>query len=138
MSLIRINRNPSRRQLATFGACWLLFFGCFGVASLRRSDSFKMAAILWAAAIVVPLVGWAFPKFLRLIYLGMIYLTLPIGFVLSYLILGVVYYGVLTPIGLLMRLLGHDPLNRRFDADAESYWVVRKPSVDTKRYFRQF
>jgi hypothetical protein len=138
MSLIRINRNPSRRQLLGFGVCWLLFFGCLGAAAMRRSASLNVAAILWAAALVVPLIGWAFPKFMRLVYLGMAYLAFPIGFAVSHVILGIVYYAVLTPIGLVMRLFGYDPLKRPFDARAESYWVARKPSADPKRYFRQF
>lgn len=138
MSLMRINHNPSRRQLAIFGVCWLLFFGCIGIASLRRGDSWTTAAIVWAIAAIVPVVGWPLPKFMRLVYVGMAYLAFPIGFIVSHLILGVVYYFVVTPTGLLMRLFGHDPLHRRFDANSESYWVPRETPTDMKRYFRQF
>ena len=138
MSLMRINRNPSRRQLATFGACWLLFFGCIGIAMLRRGDSWTTAATVGAIAVVVPVIGWVLPRFMRLVYVGMAYLTFPIGFVVSHLILGVVYYFVVAPTGLLMRLFGHDPLHRRFDANAKSYWVPRETPPDMKRYFRQF
>ena len=42
---------------------------------------------------------------MRWIYLGMAYAALPIGFVVSYLMMVVVYYLVLTPIGVAMRML---------------------------------
>ena len=45
----------------------------------------------------------------------------PIGWVVSHLLLGVVYFLVLTPIGLTLRALGRDPLERRFDQSASSY-----------------
>ena len=101
MSLMRINHHPTRRQLATFGACWLLFFGCIGIAMLRRGDSWTTAVMVGAIAVVVPAIGWVLPRFMRLVYVGMAYLTFPIGFVVSHLILGVVYYFVVVPTGLL-------------------------------------
>jgi hypothetical protein len=50
----------------------------------------------------------------------------------------VVFYGVLTPIGLLMRLFGRDPLNRTFDRSATSYWIEHDPGSDLDRYFQQY
>ena len=81
----------------------------------------------------------AFWAFMRMVFLGMSYLAWPIGFVVSHIILAAVYYLVLTPVGLVMRLVGYDPMKRRFDRDGSSYWIARDPSgVDSKRYFRQF
>ena len=48
------------------------------------------------------------------------------------------YDGVLTPIGLVMRWSGRDPMRRRFEREAKSYWVVRKRDEEPSRYFRQF
>jgi len=58
--------------------------------------------------------------------------------VVSFVILAAIYYAVLTPIGLLMRLVGYDPMCRRRDANAASYWTSREPVDDVRRYFRQF
>lgn len=41
--------------------------------------------------------------------------------------LGVLFFLVVTPTGLLMRLLGKDPLRLRFDPAADSYWIKRDP-----------
>lgn len=138
MSLIRVHPDPSRRQLAVFAAAWAVFFAAAGTGILARGGSAALAGVVWATAAALPAIGWLSPRLLRMAYLGTAWLAFPIGFVVSYLILAAVYYLVLTPTGLLMRALGHDPLGRRFDAGAESYWTPRKAEGSLKRYFRQF
>jgi hypothetical protein len=52
-------------------------------------------------------------------------------------ILGVVFYGVVTPIGLVMRMFGHDPMRRRLERTGESYRVrsVARPATHMMRQF---
>lgn len=50
-----------------------------------------------------------------------------LGKVVSPIALGILFYGILTPIGVLMRLAGKDPLRLKFDPDADSYWISRDP-----------
>ena len=139
MAIIQINRDPSKRQLNQFGFVWLGFLTLFGVMAWWKFGRPDVAKGLWVAAVAVPVVGWLVPAFMRLVFLGMSYLAWPIGFVVSHVILGLVYYLVLTPVGLVMRLVGYDPMRRRFDREAASYWIARDPSgVDPRRYFRQF
>jgi hypothetical protein len=52
--------------------------------------------------------------------------------------MGVVYYLVITPTGLLMRLFGRDPLSRKFRRGAGSYWIRRQDDDSLDRYFRQY
>lgn len=47
--------------------------------------------------------------------------------VVSPIILGLIFFACITPIGFLMRLFGQDPLRRRFEPAAESYWLRREP-----------
>ncbi len=139
MSVVEINTDPTRRQLNQFGFIWMGFIAFFGVIALYKLHNPSLARGLWIAAVVVPVVGWIFPRFMRWVFLGMSYLAFPIGFVVSHVVLAVVYYLVLTPIGLLTRLFGYDSMKRRFDPQAESYWVERSTAAaDSKRYFRQF
>ena len=133
-----VNRNPSRRTLNQFGGIWILFFGLVGTLVLRKTGNVTRAIEIWAGASAIAGVGFLFHPFLRLLFVGLSYLTYPIGWVLSHLILAGVYYLVLTPIALAMRLLGHDPIPRKLDRTAETYWVPRKGETDTSRYFRQF
>jgi hypothetical protein len=139
MSVVQINKNPTHRELNQFGFIWLGFLALFGVIAYFKFSSPLAARWLWVAAAVVPIVGWLVPAVMRLVFLGMSYLAWPIGFVVSHVVLAVVYYLVLTPIGLLTRLFGYDSMKKDFDPEVESYWVDRSPeAVDPKRYFRQF
>jgi hypothetical protein len=137
MSLIRIEHNPTRRQLNAFGLIWLVFFGVLGGVVASRGGSTVAAGGWWVAAVVVPAIGWLAPRFMRIVYLGMAYAAYPLGFAISHVLLAAVYYLVLTPTAMVMRVLGYDPMSRRFDPSAESYWVPREAEKDVTRYFRQ-
>ena len=56
----------------------------------------------------------------------------------THLLLGIVFYFVMTPIGLFMRLLGKDPMTRKIDPKAKSYWIEKKPREDANHYEKQF
>jgi hypothetical protein len=63
-------------------------------------------------------------------------LCFPIGWTISHVLMAD-YYLVVTPIGLIMRALKRDPMQRAFDRQAEA--VDRPPKDEnTGRYFRQF
>jgi hypothetical protein len=136
MSLIRIDHNPSRRQLAVFGVLWAVFFGAFALAAFHRGAT-PWAVAFGAVALAVPALGAVVPGSLRWVYLASAYLTLPIGWIVSHVVLASVYYIVLTPIGLAMRLFGYDPMGRGFDRSSPTYWVPRKEPDRVDRYFRQ-
>jgi hypothetical protein len=136
MSLIRINREPSGRQLAGFGLAWLAFLGLAGARAWSRGHP-AAAETAWILAAVVPLAGLARPRFLRQVYVGLSHATYPVGIVLSHILLALVYYLVLTPLGFTMRLFRPDPLCRRFDPDAPSYWTARDETKPPESYFNQ-
>ena len=136
MSVVEINTDPTRRQLNQFGFIWMGFIAFFGVIGLYKFHNPSLARGLWVAAVVVPIAGWIFPRFMRWVFLGMSYLAFPIGFVVSHVVLAVVYYLVLTPIGLLTRLVGYDSLpdDEKFLLEVARLfrcsWVTVAASVD--------
>ena len=136
--MIHIEKNPSRRQLTVFAVSWLVFF-CFiaGVAWWKTGVSAK-AVSLGAIGTLIPAIGLFWRGFLRIAYLAAAYATFPIGLVVSSFILVVIYYLLLTPVGLVLRLSGYDPMRRRFDCTAKTYWSPRKPEQNSDRYFQQF
>ena len=54
-------------------------------------------------------------------------LGLTLGRIITPIIMGLIFFGVVTPIAVLARVRGADPLRRRFDPAAQSYWIVREP-----------
>ena len=64
--------------------------------------------------------------------------TFPIGWVISHLLLGLIYYGMFTPLALFFRLVGRDALKLKIDRNAASYWIETPTNPDPANYFRQF
>jgi hypothetical protein len=53
-------------------------------------------------------------------------------------LLGLLYYGMFTPLALFFRLIGRDPLRRKIDRQAASYWEKFENTPTPASYFRQF
>ena len=137
--MIQINKNPSKRELRIFAALVFPAFWTLVAAILTfRFDQPRIAVPVLVVALVISIAGFASPRFMRLVYLGMVYATYPIGFVISHILLAVVYFVVITLTGVLMRLLGRDPMNRDFDPSVATYWIDKEPDSDADRYFRQY
>jgi hypothetical protein len=81
---------------------------------------------------------WLLPQIARPVYVVWYFLACCSGIVVSNTLLAAFYYLVLTPTGLIMRLLGRDPMARRFDPRLPSYWVETEKPIAPERYFRQF
>jgi hypothetical protein len=139
MSLIEINRYPKRNELRNFAMIALI--ASVIVASLLyllKGVRIQWAVIIFAAGFGIFLSSLVSLKLTRIIYLGLILVTFPIGWVVSLILLAAFYFLLLTPLGLLFRLLGRDPLGRRFDPAAKSYWLARRQPDSLDRYFHQY
>lgn len=66
------------------------------------------------------------------------YAAFPIGWVVSHVLMAVVFFGLFTLIGFLFRLVGRDPLMLRRPVNQASYWLPKARVEDKRRYFRQF
>ena len=136
--MIRIERHPSRSQLIVFGILWFVFFSFWGTAIWWNAGIHWKTYAFWVLACIVPAAGCIRTGILRIVYVVASYITFPIGFILSYVVLMVIFYLVLTPIGLVLRLTGYDPMKKQFDRTVQTYWSPRKPVNEIERYFKQF
>jgi multisubunit Na+/H+ antiporter MnhG subunit len=83
--------------------------------------------------------GLAFPLALRPIYKGWMAFARLLAWVNTRIILSVFFYAVMTPVSLLMKLIGRDALNLKFDRTRETYWHTRPAMKPAKeRYERLF
>jgi hypothetical protein len=81
----------------------------------------------------------AFPRMLHPLNVAWMRLAGVLNRVVSPIVMGVMYFGFLTPIAAAMRLRGRDALHRRFDAGLDSYWIERDPpGPDGSGFPRQF
>lgn len=135
--MIALQLKASAKQLRIFGAAALVVFGGLGWW-LHANGHPQWAIAFWVTAGFSGLAALAFPKANLPLYAGLTLLAFPLGVVLSYLMLGVMYFVVITIVALLFRLLRKDPLQRRWDRTAKSYWQEYPKTTNRERYFRQF
>ncbi len=139
MALMEANWTPSTRELKQFAAIWFpALFTVVAGAVLLRTGSPRIALIVWCIALAIGFVGYFVPRAMRPIFIGLMCVTYPIGGVVSHAVLLFVFFGVMTPIGILMRLVGRDPLDRAFDRSAKTYWFPHRQETTPGRYLRQF
>lgn len=136
--LVSVVFNAERRVRQLSGVLLPGLFALSGESIHLGVDPWTVAAGLGAVGLLAAAMVWVSREAGRRLYVGWMIAAQPIGWTLSHLVLGVVYYLVLTPIGLLLRLGGRDPMRRRFDPEARSYWIEREQRSDTTRYFRQY
>jgi len=109
--MIAIQWNPDRKQLRQFAGIWFpAFCALVGWSVARKTGHWHEVEIGWAIAGIISIAGLVFPPLIRPIFVGLILLTYPIGWVVSHVLLGLIFYGIVTPIGIILRLTGHDPL----------------------------
>lgn len=139
MSVIKFDWNPSSRHLKQFAAIWFpAFAAALGGILWYRFGLRDVALAIWAAAAVLSVAGLIYTPLMRWVWIGVLFVTFPIGWVVSHVLMAVIFYLIFTPIGFIMHLAGYDPMQRRFDKNAGTYWVPRKQTEDASRYFRQF
>jgi len=147
--MIPIPWNPRPAELFWFSRLWLPLFvaAVAGIAWLRFSAPGVAAAAACVGGILA-VSAVASRTAARWIYVGLSLATFPIGWAVSHLLMAFVYFGVVTPLGLLARLVGRDRLGLRFppaprgantpQAGAKSYWEPHRPAHSPEQYFRQF
>jgi hypothetical protein len=136
VDIIDRDRVPGPWEMRLFGLIPAVVLGIIG-AVLGRILGWQTAAVLWTIGVVISVVYYSVPGTRWMLYRAWMTATFPLGWVVSHAMLGAIYYGVLTPLGLAMRLMGRDPMNRGFDARGLSYWQRHNLGSDVRRYFRQ-
>lgn len=129
--------RPSPEQLRWFGL--LLFLLCAALGALLgiRLASTEIAAALAGLGLALAALYYAVRPLRLPAYLAWMRATRPLAAAFGTVLLGAIYFLVITPIGLTARWLGRDRLGSRFDPAAQSYWSRRGPPAEPGRYLRQ-
>lgn len=130
--------NSEKRGQQLLGVVLPGMMAAIGGAVRAGADPGTVAVVVGGIGTVIAAAMFASPAVGRAVYVGWLLAAVPIGWTISHLVLGAVYYLVITPLSLLMRLTGRDPLHRKLDREADTYWIEHNPASDPARYFRQF
>lgn len=109
----------------SFGFTFAIVFTIVALWPLLRGRSVRGWALIAAAAFL--LAALALPRVLAPLSQVWLKFGLFLHACISPIIMGLVFYTTVTPIGLVRRWLGQDPLRLRFDSGAVTYWIERHP-----------
>ncbi|MFH0911097.1 MAG: hypothetical protein V1918_06305 [Planctomycetota bacterium] len=144
MALVTINWKPGRRELKAFGWAMILGFGLIGLAfafwpwARPIRPNLSIAIGCWAFGVFAGVLGWSGSRAALLVYWPWMGVAFVFGNILSRILIAVFFYGMITPMGLCMRLLGRDRLHLRRRGDETTYWRDVPQAEDKARYERQF
>lgn len=131
--IIPIDRKGLREFGLLTGAIVAVLFGLFFPWLLERPIP------LWPWILTAVLGAWGLiaPESLRPVYNGWMKFGLLLSKITTPIILGVVFYLVMLPTGVLMRLFRSDPMARKFEKDADSYRIAshKVPKENVERPF---
>jgi hypothetical protein len=119
-------QQPGRRDLRHFGLLVGGVFIALGVGWFLWHKSFYWYPLVPGVPLVV--LGAVAPRCLKWPYVAWMTVAIALGVVVSTVLLCLLFYLVLTPVGLLARLAGKDFLARKSDKSAGSYWMARDRS----------
>lgn len=108
--MIENQGNPDTRQIRRFGAGMILFGLVLAGASLWRGQPGRAAVLAASAGLLGSLTALVPEPAGRMIFRAWMGAARPIGTCVSFLVLGSVYFGFLTPLAAAMKLSGRDPL----------------------------
>ena len=125
MATLGMERRATIQELRKFGLIVGSIFGLLGVwPALAHDRSFRIWALILAGVLVVP--ALVLPRSLAQIHQGWMKVGHVLGWINARIIMGVIFFVLFTPFGLVMRLMGKDPMLRRFEPNLESYRVKKR------------
>ncbi len=120
-------KPPSERS---FGLTFAAVFSLIGLWLLWRGGQTFWSAALLAAALGFLIAAVASPQMLRPINLLWLKFGLLLHRIVNPIVMGLLFFVVFLPTGIIMRILGRDLLRLKRNPNAGSYWIARSPDAD--------
>jgi hypothetical protein len=133
-----VRREPSIRDLNILALIFLVLPAAYGGLQVFLKGNSK--GYVWIGVGLALGFCRLIPPLFRTIYHFWVGLSVVLGYFVSRILLSIIFFLVMTPTGFIMRLMGKDPMDRRMDPAAATYWSQRTQEPDTsiERYEKQF
>ena len=129
--------RPDAGELRRFAIAMLIGFTVLGLLSVWRAKTIGTPSIvLWSIGVILA-VAASVPRLGRIAYLSVYLPTSIIGYVVSNVLLALMFFFVVTPLGLILRLMGKDLLQQRRPKESTG-WMPVKGMKNDDSYYRQF
>ena len=124
-------QDLKKRDLIIFGLIWSILFSV--VTYLYRDNEYVFTTFL-TLAILGFLVTAISPNWLVFLYKKWVFFGMFVGKINSYIILCILFYGLITPIALFFKVIGRDALNKKMDKKKTTYWATKEQQPMSMRY----
>ena len=133
IKLIKTENKDLRSFGITFGIIFLIIAGFL---LYIENESFRLFIVISSAFIIF---GFLIPIILKPIYIVWMSFAIILGWFMTRFILSLLFYLIVTPIGLITRVLGKDFLELKKEASNGSYWNQRESNLEkNQNYDKQF
>ena len=117
-----------------FGLVFFIIFLIFGLWPIKNGEEIRIWLILFAFIFLI--LGIMESKLLSPLNRFWFKFGMMLGAIVAPIVMGAIFFMVVTPIGLFMSMIGKDLLNKKHDKKKETYWIKRiKPTGSMKRQF---
>lgn len=130
-----MKKGPKIPTDRSFGFTFAVVFGLVAGWLFWRSNRYAVPVAAFAGAFAV--LGWLAPRVLHPLNVVWMRFGLLLNRIVSPIVLGIIFFGVFTPVSMLFRLIGRDALRRSFVRDQASYWIERSPPGPEGKSFPQ-
>lgn len=132
-----VNWRPDARELRRFAVAMLIGFAVLGLLAAWRAGGLgTVSLVLWAIGVTLAAAAFV-PGLGRVAYLTVYLPTSIIGYVVSHIILALMFFVVITPLGIILRLMGKDLLRQR-PRQNKTHWTPVKGVKSEDGYYHQF
>ena len=130
--------NLDKKQIRTFGLGLAVILSVFAALNLYKGHQSVALTLLIFGAISAVLAILC-QILLKPVYIVFMKISHVLGWINTRILLGLIFYVVITPIGFVIKIFGKDLLDRKIEPDKQSYWIKREKVHNEKsRYEKQF
>ena len=139
-----VNWNPGAKERRSFARSLVIGFPCVALLLLGTgwwrtgAWNFPMAAKVGGIGALAGVVFWILPVLAKPFYVVWYFIACCMGVVMGNVLMALVFYVFVLPVGLVMRLVGRRPIQKKPDHTAPTYWQDVRPPADAKSYFHQY
>lgn len=132
-----VRRTVSEKVLQQFGYLLSVLVLALAMRESWHSGITWRSLLVGVLAVCIALTAWSRPQLFRPIHSTWMMLVFPIGWTVSRAVLAAIYFCLMTPLGLILRWRGYDPLSLKTEARG-TFWQKRRERTESSRYLRQY
>ena len=130
-----MNQPTSVKELRNFGLLVGAVFITIGLwPRLVHGEDLRLWAVVLGGVLLS--CGGLFPRVLAPVHKGWMWIGHILGWINTRILLGIVFYGLITPIGIVFRLMGKDTMGQKFSESSDTYRVARQPRARSHMKFQ--